>query len=123
MKIKLIAAVVATTLIVGFTTMNAAARGWGNGRYHMMSQEMVCGAGLSDADRQKFLNETKEVRGLIAADRAELHAIMAGQNPDSKRARELAENIAANKFTLQEKSQAYGGNRGIGRGGCGYCMW
>lgn len=135
MKTKVIAAIAATALIVGFSAMNASAWGWGNGGHHnMMGPEMMYGAGVNDAESQKFLTETKDIRVQIAADRAELNALMAGQNPDSKRVRELSESIAANQITLQEKSQAYG--RGNGRmngrgmmgpgmmnGGYGNCMW
>jgi zinc resistance-associated protein len=135
MKTKVIAAIAATALIVGFSAMNASAWGWGNnGGHHMMGTGMMQGAGINNADRQKFMVETKDVRIQIAADRAELNALMAGQNPDSKRVRELSESIAANQITLQEKSQAYGGGNGgmkgrrmmghgMMNGGYGNCMW
>jgi Spy/CpxP family protein refolding chaperone len=113
--------------------MNVSAHGWGNGG-HMMGSGMMNGAGANDAESQKFLAETKDIRVQVAADRAELNALMAGQNPDSKRVRELSESIAANQITLQEKSQAYGwgngrmnGGRMMGpgmmNGGYGNCMW
>lgn len=134
MKAKLIAAVAATALIIGFSAMNASAWGWGDGGYHMMGPDMMYGAGVNNAERQEFFNQTKEIRVQIAADRAELNALMAGANPDSKRVRELTESIATNQLTLQEKSQAYGlgngrmyGGRMVGRGmmngGYGPCMW
>jgi hypothetical protein len=135
MKTKVIAAIAATALIVGFSAMNASAWGWGNGGNHMMGPGMMYGAGANNVESQKFLTETKDIRVQIAADRAELNALMAGQNPDSKRVRELSESIALNQLTLQEKSQAYGwGNRsmngnymmgpGMMNGGYyGGCMW
>ena len=134
MKAKIFAALAATTLIIGFSAMNASAWGWGNGGHHTMNPGMMYGSGVNDAESQKYFTETKDIRVEIAADRAELNALMAGQNPDSKRVRELSESIAENQFTLQEKSQAYG--RGKGRtngrrvmgpgtmnGGYGNCMW
>jgi hypothetical protein len=99
-----------------------------------MGPGMMYGAGANNVESQKFLTETKDTRVQIAADRAELNALMAGPNPDSKRVRELSESIAANQITLQEKSQAYGwGNGrmnggqmmgpGMMNGGYGNCMW
>lgn len=134
MKAKIITAVAATAIIVGFSAMNASAWNHGNGGHHMMGPGMMSGTGVNDAESQKFFNETKEIRVQIAADRAELNALMAGPNPDSKRVRELSESIATNQLTLQEKSQAYGlGNgrmygghmmgRGMMNGGYGRCMW
>lgn len=134
MKTKIITAIAATALIIGFSAMNASACGWGNGGHHMMGPGMMYGAAVNDTERQKFLTETKDIRVQISADRAELNALMAGQNPDSKRVRELSESIAANQITLQGKSQAYGwGNRnmnsgnmmgpGMMNGGYGHCMW
>ncbi len=131
---KIIATVAATALIVGFSAMNAAAWNHGNGGHHMMGPGVQHGTGVNDAESQKFLNDTKEIRVQLAADRTELNALMANPNPDSKRVRELAENIAANQLTLQEKSQAYGGGNGrmygghmmghgMMNGGYGPCRW
>lgn len=107
MKSKLIAAVAATAIIIGFSAMNASA--WNNKGPMMGSgYGMMSGAGVTDAEIQKFRTETKEIRLTIAADQAELNALMAGQNPDSKRARELSENLAANQLILEEKSLDYG---------------
>ena len=129
MKAKIIAAVAATALIVGFSAMNASAWGWGNGGHYTMGPGMMYGAGVNDAESQQFLTETKDVRVKIAADRAELNALMAGQNPDSKRVRELTESIATNQIAMQEKARAYGGGNGRMHDGRmmnnGYvpCMW
>lgn len=133
MKSKMITAVIAIAIIVGFSAMNASAWGWGH-RGPMMGYGMMYGSGATDAESQKFLDETKEIRIQIAADQAELNALMAGQNPDSKRVRELSENIATNQLALQEKARAYGWGsgptnrnfmRGPGMMGGGYgpCMW
>lgn len=134
MKTNIVAAIAATALIIGISAVNASAWGWGNGGNHMMGPGMMYGAGINDAESQKFLTETKDIRVQITADRAELNALMAGQNPDSKRVRELSESIAAKQITLQEKAQDYGwgygrmnGRRMMGpgmmNGGYGPCMW
>ena len=134
MKNKLIAAVAAVAIIIGFSAMSASA--WNHmgpmvdSRYGMMY-----GSGATDAASQKFLDETKAARLAIAADQAELTAIVAGPNPNDKRVRELSENIATNQLVLAEKSRSYGdgggrmhGNhmRGPGMMNDGYygcCRW
>jgi hypothetical protein len=73
---------------------------------------MVVLNGATNEERQKFLDETKEIRVQIAADSAELNALMAGQNPDSKRVRELTKSIATNQIAMQEKSRSYGWDNG-----------
>lgn len=133
MKSKIIIAVAATALVLGISTMNVSAHGWDNGG-QMMGPGMMSGTGATNAESQKFFDETKDIRVQIAADKAELDALMSNQNPDSKRVRELTESIANNELTLQEKARAYGwhnGNMngrhmtGSGRmnGGYGPCMW
>ena len=134
MKNKLIAAVAALTIIIGFSALNASA--WNNmGSMMDNGHGMIYGSGATDAASQKFLDETKGARLAIAADQAELGAIVAGPNPDSKRVRELSENIANNQLVLEEKSRGYGygggrmhGNhmRGPGMMNDGYysgCSW
>ncbi len=129
MKSKIISAVAATALIVGFSAMNVSAWGWGSGGHHMTGQEMMYENEATNEERQKFLDETKEIRVQIATDSAELNALMAGQNPDSKRIRELTESIATNQITMQEKSRAFGWDNGRMQGkpmmnsGYGPCMW
>jgi Spy/CpxP family protein refolding chaperone len=107
MKSKLITAVAAATIIIGVSAMNASAWnhrgpmvGSGHGVMHV--------SGTTDAENQEFLNETKEARIKIATDQIELNALMAGQNPDGKRVRELAEKIATNQLVLEEKARASG---------------
>lgn len=129
MKTKILAAVAATAVIVGFSAMNASAWGWGNGGHRMMGSGMISEAGVTAEERQIFLDETNEIRRKIAADRAELTALMAGQNPDSERVRELTQSIATHQIAMQEKARAYGGGKGRMHGGrmmnTGYgpCMW
>lgn len=81
----------------------------------------------------KFLEESADIRKEIAVDRAELNAIMAGENPDPVRVRELSTSIADNQQKLAEIAKANDigapgagvgggcGGRGAGRGGCGGC--
>lgn len=106
-KSKIIAAVAATALIVGFSAMNVSAWGWGYGGHHMMGQEMMYENGVTNEERQKFLDETKKIRVQIASDIAELNALMAGQNYDSKYERKLTGSIVTNQIAIQEKSRAY----------------
>ena len=87
----------------------------------------------SDPAFTKFLEDTAEIRKEIAIDRAELDAIMAGENPDPARVRELSTIIAENQETLSEIARANDigapgvgagggcGNRGGARGSCGSC--
>jgi Spy/CpxP family protein refolding chaperone len=129
MKTRMITAVAALAIIVGFSAMNASAWGWGHGNNNMMGPGLMNGNGATDEESRKFLDETKEIRVQIAADSAELNALMAGQNPDSKRVRELTESIATNQIVMQEKSRAYGWDNGRMHGkpmmNSGYrpCMW
>lgn len=71
---------------------------------------------------QDFLDSTADLRASIRADRAEMAAIMAGQNPDAKRVRTLTENINKNVDAIQAKAAALGlpQNGGMGYGGMGY---
>lgn len=74
----------------------------------------------SDPVFTKFLEETVDIRKAIAIDRAELNALMAGENPDAKRVRELSTTLADNQEKLSEIARANDlGAPGIGVGGCG----
>lgn len=82
----------------------------------------------SDPVYQQFLEDTSDIRKEIAMDQAELNAMLAGENPDTYKARELSARISDNKQKLAELASANGfgpGNRGgcggprYGRGGCG----
>jgi hypothetical protein len=126
---KILVTAVAAAIIVGGSALNASAwnhgpmMGWGNG--------MMYGSGATIEEDQKFLDATKEIKIQIAADQAELNAIMAGQNPDSKRVRELSESIATNQLAFQDQSRSHGYDRmrgnymrggGMMNGGYG-CRW
>jgi hypothetical protein len=110
MNRKLIAAVAALASIIGFSALNASA--WNNlGPMMGNGSGIVYGSSATDVANQKFLDEIKEARLAIDADQAELNGIVAGPNPDSKRVRELSENIATNQLALEEISRGYGGGR------------
>jgi hypothetical protein len=69
---------------------------------------------------QEFADSTADLRAAIHADRAEMAAIMAGQNPDAKRVRALTENIEKNATAVQAKAKELGlpqyGGMGYGMG-------
>lgn len=133
MKKKIVTAITAASLIIGVSAMSASA--WNhtgyvnNGGYGMMN-----GQGAAGNVNQNFLVETKEARFAIAADQAELNALLSGPTPDSKRIQELSANIATNQLVLEEKYRTYGyvngnmrghENQGYGmmNGGSYGCMW
>ena len=81
MRSKIITAVVASAIIVGFTAMNASA--WCLGiRAHMMGYGMMNGGGYNNNVSQQFLDETKDLQTRLAAEQAELNALMTGTNRD-----------------------------------------
>ena len=56
---------------------------------------------------QSFYNDTASLRSSMAADRAELNALMLGANPDPARARVLSEKISKAADELRLKAQKY----------------
>ena len=78
---------VALTLVlalsISMAAVNIFARGWNSNP-------------VDDPAFSKFLEETADVRKEIAVDRAELNALMAGENPDPQRVRDLTANITDN---------------------------
>jgi hypothetical protein len=132
MKSKLITAIAAAAIIVGVSGVSASA--WSHGS--MMGNGMMNGSGATVEDNQKFLADTKGMRIQIAADQAELNALMAGPNSDSTRVRDLAESIATNQISIQDMSGSYRngngnghmnrmhmGGSGMTNGGYGGCNW
>jgi Spy/CpxP family protein refolding chaperone len=121
---------VTTLFIVGFFAVSAYAwgcgygsgagnRGYGN-RFNNQSA-------VNQEDLDAFYKDTQALRTSLFADRAELNALMAGQNPDSKKVRALSENISKTQSELRAKAQQYNisgpmGGRGYGPGpGYGNC--
>ncbi|MGE4423065.1 MAG: periplasmic heavy metal sensor [Pseudodesulfovibrio sp.] len=119
-------ALIAALALVSANAMAWGMHGWnGNGYgYGMRNAPQVDQKAYSD-----FLNSTTDLRASINADRAELAAIMAGQNPDAKQVRSLTERIDKNVTALNEKAQTLGlpaggfTGRGYMHGGMrGYAM-
>jgi len=112
---KVITAITAT-LIVGFFTASAYACGGcgygygggmrGNGHYNQ--------SGNNSGGYQTFMTETQALRSSISADRAELNALMAGANPDPKKARALSEKISQAENELRNKAQQHNFSGGMG---------
>ena len=58
-------------------------------------------------DQQDFYEKTAPLRTTLAADQAEYNALMAGENPDPKRIRALAENISKAQDELRSVAGNY----------------
>ena len=125
MKKTFIALAIVT--VVALVSVNAMARGmhgWQGNGYGPGYASQVDPKAYND-----FLDATADLRSAIRADRAEMAAIMAGQNPDAKQVRALAERIDKNASAINEKAEALGlaqncplGNGSMGYGGMGRGM-
>lgn len=125
---KTITAVTAI-FIVGFFAVSAYAWGCGNGPGAGMNghgQRFNNQSEVNQKDMDAFFKETQPLRESLSADRAELNALMAGTNPDPKRARALSENISKTQEALRAKAQQHnisglmgGPGYGQGDGSCG----
>ncbi|WP_027178436.1 Spy/CpxP family protein refolding chaperone [Maridesulfovibrio bastinii] len=76
----------------------------GNGRGYMMNGSNA--AMYNSPEYKKFMKETRDLRTSLRGDRAEMRAIMAGTNPDSKRVRALAEDISRKEAQLADKAES-----------------
>lgn len=94
-------------LVVALALYSGNAQAWGWGQNGMMGS---FGPVYNSADFQAFMTETASLRIEIAADRAELRALMTNSQPDPKRVRELTERISANEIKLAEKARSYNVN-------------
>jgi zinc resistance-associated protein len=68
------------------------------------------GSGYYDnqnSNNQSFMKDTASIREEIAAKHGEYNALMAQQNPDSKQAGQLQEDIAKLNNQIQQKAQEY----------------
>jgi hypothetical protein len=118
MKGKIIAAVAATALIVGFSAMNASA--WNEGHQGQMMEHGMMNGGAYNANvSQEVLDEINKIRVKMAADQAELTALMSSANPDIQRIRTLSEQISTSQLDLQKKYGATGNGYGHGMMGPG----
>ena len=122
---------ISTILIMGFFTASAYSYGCGgmyqNGYNNGMYGSYV-GEGFNNGSYQSFNNDTQVLRSSIAADRAELNVLIAGANPDVKRARILSRQISASENELRTKAQEHQisrmGMMGYGQGwNCGFPTW
>ncbi len=105
---------ISTILTMSFLAASAFALGYGG----MHGNGYNNGAAYNNGAYQSFYNDTQALRSSIAADRAELNALMAGSNPDSQRARQLSEQISKSENDLRNKSQEYNAS-GMGMMGYG----
>lgn len=98
----------ALVMTVAFISTNAMAwgmNGW-NGNSHNMHYNNGVNSQVNSQAYQDFLNDTAKLRAGLAADQAELSAVMANPSPDAKRARTLTEQINAKITKLNEKAAA-----------------
>jgi zinc resistance-associated protein len=122
-KFVMALAVVSVVALVSANAMAWGMHGWqGNGYGPGYNATQV-----DQKAYQEFLDSTADLRAAIRADRAEVAAIMASQNPDAKQVRTLTENINKNATAIQAKAKALGlpqyGAMGPGMGrGMGYGM-
>nr|WP_319396249.1 periplasmic heavy metal sensor [uncultured Desulfobacter sp.] len=120
---------VTTLFIVGFFATSAYAWGCGYGSgagNRGYGKQFNNQSAVNQEDLDAFYKETQALRTSLFADRTELNALMAGQNPDPKRARALSENISKTQIALRAKAQQYnipgpmgGQGYGPGNGNCG----
>lgn len=99
----------------GYGMMN----GYGHGGYGMGPGMMYGNAPVDGGAYQKFLDDTAEVRTSLAADQAELNAVMRSDNPDSARVRTLTETIIQKQAKLSAAAREHNVaplGRGYGRG-------
>ncbi len=123
---KAITAVTAI-FIMGFFTVSAYAWGGGCGAGGRMNGNGYNNqAAANQGDYASFYKDTQALRVSISGDRAELNALMAGPNPDPKKARTLAENITKTQAQIRAKALEYnvsgpmsgGRGNGHGKGNC-----
>ena len=120
---KKIILTISIVLMVGFFAASVYAWGcggmYGSGYNNGMHRGgNYNGAGYNDS-YQPFNNDTQALRSSIAADRAELNALMAGTNPDPERARQLSEQSSKSEDELRTKAREYN-ITGNGYGMMGY---
>lgn len=104
MKKNIIA--LALVMAVGITYVATDAMAWGYGNCGWGGNGYNSQSYTTNPAYQDFLNSTAKQRAEIDADRAELAAVMAGPNPDPKKARSLTEQINENIATLNEAAAA-----------------
>lgn len=126
MKKFITALALIAALGIAFTATNASAWGRGGYGYGMMHGGYGMGPGMmygnapvDNGAYQKFLDDTADVRTSLAADQAELAAVMQGANPDPARVRALTETIIEKQTKLSAAAREHNiapMGRGFGRG-------
>ncbi|QGY41444.1 zinc resistance protein [Pseudodesulfovibrio cashew] len=95
-------------LVAAIALVSVNAMAWGMHGYQGNGYGMHQTTQVDTKAYQEFLDSTADLRAAISADRAEVAALMAGQNPDAKQVRTLTERINKNIATLDEKAEALG---------------
>ncbi|WP_180137690.1 Spy/CpxP family protein refolding chaperone [Desulfoluna butyratoxydans] len=116
---KKVITAVAATLLIGFFAASAYAWGCGGHGYGggMHGNGYYNQSGDTNGAYTSFMNDTQTLRSSISANRAELNALMAGTNPDPKKARALSEKISQSESELRAKAQQHNIARGMGSWG------
>lgn len=115
MKKKFLAVAAAVGIGIGLAAWQPAeARGMGCGmgmEAGMMGGPMMGQGRLSEKDiqaRQKFAADNTELRKKMMTKRAELEAVMAGNNPDEKKAAALSGELFDLREQIQQKAKEAG---------------
>lgn len=84
--------------ITSVTAMLALAALLSSGAYAATASETTP---TTNTNQQTFFDQTATLRANLAADRAELHALIAAKSQDTKRIRTLSENISKSEDELR----------------------
>ena len=118
--------IVALTLVLslGLTISAVNAYAWyGGGPGDGYGPGGGYGVNVDDAGYKKFMDDTAQIRRSLAVDRAEMHALMAGTDPDPAKVRAIAERMMDNREKLAGIARAakMDGPAGFGFGPKGNC--
>ncbi|MFA7382373.1 MAG: periplasmic heavy metal sensor [Desulfurivibrionaceae bacterium] len=130
MKKTLLAVVaVAAFGLAGYQLAEARPMGGGPGMgpgYTMMGGQGQGQVQMSEEDlkaREKFFDETTDLRKKMVSKKTELKAVMRGENPDEKKAARLSEELFDLRGQMHKKAQDAGLTKsGFGCGGPGMGM-
>ncbi|MDA8404858.1 MAG: hypothetical protein M0Z56_11810 [Desulfobacteraceae bacterium] len=111
---KKILTISAVLIATAFISSTAFARWGGN-----MDHGGIHSATIT-SDQQAFDKNTIEIRATLTADRAELSAILAKNNPDSAQIKALSLDIVKQNDELRKQAEKYNvKTMGMGQGNCG----
>ena len=120
-------AIVATMGFAGIQQASAQkgmGSGYGPGDCWRANQQMQVMDEETKKSRDAFLAATTDLRKEMFSKRAEMRALMHGENPDEKKAASLAEDMFDLRTKIQAKADetgwqgGYGGGPGYGCNGC-----